>query len=247
MIFKHHEFTLDPSPQIGRARQILIKPCAGYPTPYPVTTSRETLERVITAIRKTSEADIIILDGSSHQESMFSLYQSLSYDFPRVLTMDVRECVLVEVENPLLHPFAVPTFWLPNLVLYCDYLISIAPFKVLGHQGSFSIYNLLSLLPVSKYQGGTEHGWGALYSLGIQKVLADLYFTLPFDLGIIDAKTKLLSADSPSQGEEESYGKIFVGEPYAVDKEATVASGVATEYLTLIETAKSQFEFEDIF
>ena len=102
--------------------------------------------------------------------------------------------------------------------------------------------NLLTLLPSSKYNGGAPGGWGALYSLGIESVVADLYFTLPFDLGIIEARQKFIGWDDPTRGEVEEYGKVFIGEPYQVDCEASEALGLKTEYLDLIKVAKVGFE-----
>lgn len=243
MILRSSAFTFDPAPQIGRARQILIKPAASTPQGYPITTSPQILSTVISSIRAVSEADIILLDGNPDQQAMRPIYEALGYNFPRVQMLDVRDCVLVEVENPLPHPFAMSTFWLPNLVLYCDYLISIAPCKVVGGQGSFSIANMISLLPVSKYHGDSDYGWGALHSLGIQKVAADLYFTLPFDLGIVDATTKLTYDDDPVQGEHEDCGYLFMDEPWEVDREVSEALGLDTTYVRLIESARSQVQF----
>jgi hypothetical protein len=40
----------------------------------------------------------------------------------------------------------------------------------------------------------------------------------------------------------EECGKILVGEPYEVDKEASALAGLDTEYLRLIEESKSQLE-----
>jgi hypothetical protein len=204
------------------------------------------LEIVIAGIRRVSEADIILLEGSPHGESMNLIYRTLGYDFPRVLALDVKDCVLVEVENPLARPFVLPTFWLPNVVLFCDFLMSVSPLKVFGRQGSFSIRNVLDLLPVSKYRGEAEYGWDTLYSLGIGKVIADLYFTLPFDLGIIDARRKFTGTDGPTSGQVEDYGKIFTGDPYEVDYEASQALGLVTEYLQLIEAAKTQVDQKQI-
>jgi len=248
LIFEAANFAINsfkPPPQVRWARRILIKPYADYPLPYPLTTSRESLEMLIRGIRRVSEADIILLGGSPQKESMRSIYSALGYDFPGVIELDVKDCVYVEVENPLAHPFAIPTFWLPNILIYCDYLITITPFKVSAKQGSFSIRNLLGLLPGSKYQGEGGNDWGALYSLGIDKVIADLYFTLPFDLGIIDARTRFISTTEPGEGRADDYGKIFIGDPYKIDCEASQSVGLVTEYLQLIEIAKAQIASED--
>jgi hypothetical protein len=173
---------------------------------------------------------------------MKPIYQSLGYDFPRVLTLDVKDCVFVEVENPLARPFAMSTFWLPNVLLYCDYLISICPFKVSAGHGDLTIKNLLSLLPVNKYQGPDGSDWGALRPFGMDKVIADLYFTLPFDMGIIDGRKKLVCTGDTAQGKSQKCGKMFIGEPYEVDREASRSEGLVTEYLQWIEVARAQME-----
>ena len=102
--------------------------------------------------------------------------------------------------------------------------------------------NLLSLLPSSKYQGETVGGWQSLYSLGIDKVLADLYFTLPFDLGIVEARQKFYVKDDPTEGEVEEYDKVFIGEPYDVDREVAETLGLKVGYLDLIKAAKVELE-----
>jgi len=236
------EFVFEASPAISRARRFLIKPSASYPVSYPVTTSRDILSVIIEGIRQISDADILLLEGTPGGGPIYPIYQALGYDFPRVLTLDVKDCIWVEVDNPLLKPLAVPTFWVPNVILSSDYLITVAPLKVFNGRGNLSLMNLLTLLPSSKYGGEAPTGWGALYSLGIDKVIADLYFTLPFDLGIIEARQKFISWDDPTRGEVEEYGKVFIGEPYEVDREASEAVGLRTEYLGLIKTAKVEFE-----
>lgn len=242
MIIKASEFVFSPPPVVSRARRVLIKPNASSPVPYPASTSRETLSHIIESIKKVSDADIIILEGNPSGESIYPIYQALGYDFPRVLMLDVRDCIWVEVENPLPHPFAVTTFWVPNVVLSSDYLISVAPFKLVGGVPYFSIFNLLSLLPVSKYKTASG-GWGSLFELGIDQVIADLYFTLPFDLGIVDARQKFLGrSDDPAQGEVEEYGRIIIGEPYEVDVEAAKAAGIQSAYLELIKIGKAELE-----
>jgi hypothetical protein len=81
-----------------------------------------------------------------------------------------------------------------------------------------------------------------LYDLGIEKVLADLYFTLPFDLGIIEAHEKFSYTDDPTKGEAEDYGKILVGEPHEIDIQASQIAGIKSEHLGLISEGRVQLE-----
>jgi uncharacterized protein (DUF362 family) len=242
MILKDSEFVFAPPPHLSTARRVLIKPCAGYPLPYPVTTSPETLNTLIKGIRKVSNADIIIADATPSGESIYPVYQALGYEFRHVLMLDIRDSIFVEVENPLSQFFAVPNFWIPNVVLRSDFLISVTPFKVCGTTAHLSIANLVSLLPVAKYRKGDMGGWGTLYELGMEKVLADLYFTMPFDLGVIEARQKLFYTDDPSKGKVAECGKIGVGEPYEIDREVSQLAGLEPEHLKLIEENKSQLE-----
>lgn len=242
MITEASEFIFTAPPVISRARRVLVKPSASYPASYPATTSYNMLAAIIAGIRRISDADILLLEGTPEGEPIYPIYQTLGYNFPRVLTLDVKDCILVEVDNPLPKPFAVPTFWVPNVILSSDYLISVAPLKTFNRQANLSIMNLLTLLPSSKYGGEAPAGWQALYSLGIDKVLADLYFTLPFDLGIIEARQIFKTSADPAQGEVKDYGKIFIGDPYEMDQEVSTKLGLKSEYLDLIKLAKVAFE-----
>jgi len=238
LIFESEKFVFQPPSAVSAARRVLIKPDAGYLAPYPVTTSRRLLVSIIEGIRRVSDADIVVLDGSHSGESVMPNFQALGYNFPRVLMLDVKDCIWVEVDNPLPKPLAVPAFWIPNVILSSDYLISVTPLKVAGGKGKLSIPNWMSLLPSKKY-AEAEGGWEALFELGVDKVIADLYFTLPFDMGIIEASQRLDYKDNPKTGEVKDVGKIFVGDPFQVDKEVSETLGIRADYLQLIRLAES--------
>jgi hypothetical protein len=243
LIVEAPDFIFKASPEIARARRVLIKPSVAYPYPYPVTTSPEIITKVIEGIREVSDADILILEGTPGGGPIYPLYQSLKYDFPRVLLLDVKDCIWVEVDNPLPKPFVVPTFWIPNVILSSDYLITVSTMKIINNRPEFSVMNLLSTLPSTKYGNRSSVGWDTLYNLGIDKVIADLYFTLPFDMGIIEAK-QIFKGKTPqlSQGNIEEFGKIFIGEPFDIDNEACQLLGLKSEYLDLIKVARVGFE-----
>lgn len=242
MVYEASKYVFNPPPLVSRAHKILIKPSACYPYPYPFSTSREILALIIERIKQVSDADIIILEGAASGEPVYPIYKSLGYDFQRVLMLDVKDCIWVEIENPLPHPFAVATFWVPNVVLSCDFLISVSPLRMIGNQAFLSIKNLLSLLPVSKYKRGSSGGWGSLEEFGWEKVYADLYFTLPFDLAVIDGRKKFVGSEDISKGKTENLGKIFEGEPYEIDREAVNMIGADKEYLDIIRAGKAELE-----
>ena len=237
MIFEADNFAFTPPRKLAFAHRILIKPSARCSQPHPVTTSRETLKAVIAGIKSVSSAEIVLLERSSGPDTMQSIYQDLRYDFPHMILIDVDQCVPVAVENPLVKPFAISTFWVPNVILSCDYLITIAPFRVVGGSGDFSIKNLLGLLPTAKYSREMKALNGLARDPDIDSIAADLYFTLPFDMGIVDGRKKLTSSADPLHGEIEGYGKIFVGSPHDSDRAASDAAGITTRHLDMIEEA----------
>ncbi|PKH46574.1 hypothetical protein CVH13_01032 [Dehalococcoides mccartyi] len=241
MIYNASEYNFKAPEILSRARRVLIKPCARYPVQYPVSTSRELIQKIISGIRRISDADIIILEGAPGGAPVKSIYKALSYDFQRVVLLDVNDCTWVEVDNPLNKPLVVPTFWVSNVILSSDFLISVTPLQIINGKGNFSISNLLPVLPSGKYGSG-KTGWDSLYSQGIEKVLSDLYFTLPFDMGIIEATQKFTSHGDPTKGEIEHLGKIFAGEPYEVDTEVSRTLNIKTDYLELITTSSVELE-----
>lgn len=243
MIVNASEFVFYPPAPISRARRVLIKPDASMPYPHPLTVGKKTLERIIFGIREVSDADILLLEGNPQEKPIREIYKALGYDFPRVLIVDVKDCNLVEVENPLSHPYAIPTFWVPNIILACDYLISVSSFKVFANSGHFTIRNLLSLVPVTKYKGSSRSDIGELYKLGIDRVIADLYFTLPFDLGIIDGRKKFVGEEHSENGEITDYNKVFIGDPYEVDLEASRLESLQPEYMKLIEIGRVEISY----
>ncbi len=167
---------------------------------------------------------------------MRPIYQALGYDFPRVQTIDVKDSLWVEIDNPLSKAFAMASFWIPSIVLSCDFWISVAPFQIRDSLATLTIHNLLGLLPIKKYRRED------LEALGLEKVMADLYFTVPFDMGIIEAEVKFTMGTDPQQGESVELGKVFIGEPFEVDSEAAQLARLNPEYLELIKRGKRELE-----
>ncbi len=95
MIFEASEFVFKAPPVLSRVRRVLIKPSACYPLSYPVTTSRDLLLVIIEGIRQVTDADILLLEGTPGGGPVYPIYQALGYNYPRVLTLDVKDCIWV--------------------------------------------------------------------------------------------------------------------------------------------------------
>jgi len=242
MMVRPGMFTYEPAMEVSRARRVLIKPAAALPVPYPATTSREILATIIRGVRRVSEADIILLEGPAQGEHTRTVFKALGYDFPRVLSLDVRDCTLVEVENPLFKPHTLSNFWVPNVLLSCDYLISATPCRVVNGAGALAVANLLGMLPKSKYGEDLRKDRSSATRLDVQGVIADLYFTLPFDLGLVDATATYTTSGWGVQGEPRSGAGVFWAEPYDVDLEVASTLGIDVPYLRLIANAREELE-----
>ncbi len=239
MIFDSEEFTFKAPRPITRARRVLIVPDISIDKPYPYSTSPRLLSAIIDGIRRVSDADVLVIGGTGDGSPVRPVYKSLGYDFPRVIMLDVKDSVWVEVDNPLEKPLAIPTFLIPNVVLSSDYLITTSPLKVDDGKGRLSIANLLSLLSVERY----GKNWKNLHEFGIENVFADLYFTMPFDMGIVDA-TQMLDFKSGGDDKISSHGKIYQGEPYYIDGEVSGILGFDTPYLDLIDEAEAELDVD---
>ena len=231
-------FQFVPPPELAWAQRILIKPFASTGLPYPVSTSPWLIEAIISGIRKVTDAEVLIADGSPTGAPLYPLFEDLHYKFNRSLLLDVKDSIFLEMENPLQEFFASGTFYVPNLVLRSDFLISVAPYHVSGKSGRFSIANLLGLLPLNQKRTGSEAEYQGLRGLEIERVLADLYFTLPFDMGIVEARQRWDFDTDPSVGKATDYGKILIGDPFEVDILAARLYGTMPEHLSLIEQAR---------
>ena len=78
MISEASKFVFKVPSVVSRARRVLIKPCASYPVPYPVTTSYNLLASIIASIRRASDADTRLrsllhgfADGTASLEDIF--------------------------------------------------------------------------------------------------------------------------------------------------------------------------------
>lgn len=214
MIVDAKDFKFEIPPSAISARKILIKPDSPK-------TVKEVLKEIIEGIKRKSEADIFII-GEEEPELKDR----------RVHFTDIREYSMVEIENPLPKPFALSTFWVPNILLSCDFLITVSSFKLVMGEGSFTIPNLLSLLPEAKYKGEIVGPKELCEKYGKDNVIADLYFTIPFDMGIVDGRKMVKDNPTPRV---KRLGKIFIGSPIEVDREASSGLGEKPRYLKLIE------------
>lgn len=227
---------------LTRARRVVIMPTIIDGGKYPLSTSRELLMSIINGVRKVSKADVVLLGNGQNGKSVQEVFAGLKYDFGRILIMDINESLCVEVENPLCKPFAVSTFWVPSVILSSDYLITTTPLKSRRKKASLASASLLSALPSSKYIDKKTGDWKSFNESGLDKVIADLYFTLPFDMAIIEATRHYICRNDGGVGRSEEMGKIYYGEPAEIDAEISEDLGFKTPYLDLVVEGRKELE-----
>ena len=219
---------------LTRARRVVIIPTVVEGCKYPLSTSSELLSNIISGVRKVSKADIVVLGNSQNGKTVQEVFAGLKYDFGRVLVMDINETLCVEVENPLTKPFAIPTFWIPSVILSSDYLITTIPLRSRRKKANMATASLLSVLPAHKYIDKKTGEWKNFNELGLDKVIADLYFTLPFDMAIVEATRHYICRNDGGIGRSEELGQIYYGEPAEIDAEISEDMGFKTTYLDLV-------------
>jgi hypothetical protein len=58
----------------------------------------------------------------------------------------------------------------------------------------------------------------------------------------VDGRKKFSAPDDSFKGKAENFGKIFEGEPYEIDREASAMLGVDQQYLDIIRAGKAELD-----
>ncbi len=241
-------FRYMPPPSAYGAKRILLKPNWGYPKPHPITVGLPVMHEVIAGIRRVStSAEILIVEGVCSPVSAAVIAEKLgvgellALDGVRFLDADTLPCQLYP--NTASAPQRFASLSAPTIISEVDCRISISCLKRTTLKSavlmSCAIKNLYGLLPRAEYHARSPHSRGQLHRPDVQKIIADVYWTLGilFDGAVVDATQKFVSRDwEPDIGTAVPCGKIVWGDDLlAVDRRACeLAEEGMPEYLAHI-------------
>ena len=241
-------FVYKPPLSAHGAKRILLKPNWGYPKPHPITVGLPVLHEVIVGIRRVNTAaEILIVEGVCSPVSAavvaekLGVGELLALDGVRFLDADTLPCQ--PYPNTASVPMRYASLYAPVLLSEVDCRISIGCLKRTTLKGavlmSCAIKNLYGLLPRAEYHARSPHSRGQLHRPDVQKIIADVYWTLGilFDGAVVDATEKFVSRDwEPDIGTAVPCGKIVWGSDLlAVDGRACeLAEEGMPEYLAHI-------------
>jgi hypothetical protein len=245
-------FRYNPPRAAHAARRVIIKPNLGYPVGPPVTVSLPVLREVIAGVRRVApDAEIIVLEGVCTKTTFAAVMDKLGVTTmladladPKVILLDADREDAKTFPNTSREVQRFTEMDAPELLDEVDCRISVGCLKRTALKGrpliSSSIKNLYGLFPRERYRGRSPHARGQLHVPDVQRVIADVYFTLgvKFDGAVVDADQKFISRDwQPDLGHAEPVGKVIFGDDLvATDRRACeIADEPISDYLALIE------------
>jgi uncharacterized protein (DUF362 family) len=221
---------------LKKENRILLKLNLTTNLSYPVTTHPEFVKKIIEIIRKFSDAEIIICEGSGGCDTRKAFrelgYKEISKEFG-VKLVDLNREERVKLKND--KALKLKEVWLPK-ILFSGYLISLpipkehsSALLTCALKNQFGIY--LSKKAIKEYDKEKleneeilvvkelqERGWskGELHSIGVHESIFDLNLYRKPDLTICDGRIGVKGHELG--GEEFKIGKIFSSfDPVALD------------------------------
>ena len=201
-----------------RGKRVVLKPnLVEFDQNTVINTNPKMVHAALEAFRSAGAADVRIAEGPGHRRVTLDLADSAGYfstvpQFESVFTdLNLDEVTRVN----LLRPHSkLKSLYLPNTVLGCDLLVSMAKMKTHHWAGAtLSMKNLFGLVP------GGVYGWpkNVLHWAGINESISDLHSLFPHTFSIVDGIVGM-EGNGPIQGTPRPVGVVVAGaDPVAVD------------------------------
>ncbi len=212
---------------------ILLKPNLVTASHHPVTTSPEACAAVIAYIRKVSEAEIVIAEGTgdAHTDTP-AVFSALGYDELaknyQVELIDLNEAPLVKREDPACSFF--PEIYLPRIA-FSHFIVSLPVLK--AHSLSTltgTLKNMIGFAPPRYYAGRFGIWKKAVFHRHIHRAIRELNRYRTPDLSLLDASIGLRDYHLGGACCDPPANKIVAGtDPLAVDRTAATLLGINWE------------------
>ncbi|MHA2233155.1 MAG: DUF362 domain-containing protein [Candidatus Hodarchaeales archaeon] len=199
-----------PEERLITAETVFLKPNIGYPSPYPITTSLNSLQEVITYLKGIkSDLNIIVGEGSTSKTSAYENAEKLGI----IRLLQEEKILFVDLDQDQ-HEI-VEGIGIPNTIINADLRISLPCIKIYRHSEilmSCAVKNYLGIPPRSVHS--EEKGYRRdSFHRDIARSVAEVYSKIqtksPFELHVVDGTRILMGQENV--GKEKKWGRILVG------------------------------------
>ncbi|MDE3198444.1 MAG: DUF362 domain-containing protein [Acidobacteriota bacterium] len=200
-----------------RGKRVVLKPnLVEFDDRTAINTHPIVVHAVFESFRKRG-ADVRIAEGPGHRRGTLDLadaagYFSIFKGFDDLFTdLNTDRVLKREIPSPVSK---LKSLYLPQTVLDCDLLVSLAKMKTHHWAGAtLSMKNLFGVVP------GGVYGWpkNVLHWAGIPESIVDLHHLFPRQFAIVDGIVGM-EGNGPIQGTPKAAGVLVAGrDPAAVD------------------------------
>ena len=214
--------------QMAEQSAILIKPNLTTDSPHPITTSPECCEVIIEYIRKHSEAEIVIAEGSGEHETD-EIFKNLGYtamaEKQGVPLIDLNYGPVKMLKNPDCPVF--PEMYLPEIA-FSHYIISVPVLKAHSLAGmTGTLKNMMGFAQPEYYSGRYGLWKKAMFHGRMQESVTDLNKYLIPDISVMDCSIGMAEFHLGGPQCDPYVKKIIAGyNPWEVDREAAGLLGL---------------------
>jgi len=220
-------------------KHVVIKPnLVEFASGSPINTHPALVRAVFDETLARGAARVTIAEGPGHRRATLDLAEAAGYfdlvpQFERHfvdLNLDeVSQTVIPRPQSKLAE------IYLPQTVLGCDLLISVAKMKTHHWAGAtLSMKNLFGIVP------GSVYGWpkNVLHWAGLPECIVDLQSVVPNQFAIVDGVIAM-EGNGPILGTPKSAGVVVAGRsPFAVDTVCCQLMGLNPERVSYLHLAR---------
>lgn len=221
-----------------RGKRVVVKPnLVEFSADTPINTNPAVVKAVVDELEARGAARVLVAEGPGHRRATLDMADSAGYfDFfpdleSRFVDLNLDDVTRVGIASPQSQ---LREIYLPNTVLGCDLLISLAKMKTHHWVGAtLAMKNLFGLVP------GSIYGWpkNVLHWAGIPECIVDLHGLFPSQFAIVDG-IEGMEGNGPILGHKKPAGVIVAGrDSISVDATCCHLMGIDPERVKYLRLA----------
>jgi uncharacterized protein (DUF362 family) len=221
-----------------RGKRVVVKPnLVEFSADAPINTNPAVVRAVVDELYARGATRVLVAEGPGHRRATLDMAASAGYfDFfpnleSRFVDLNLDDVTRISIPSPRSQ---LREIYLPNVVLGCDLLVSLAKMKTHHWVGAtLAMKNLFGLVP------GSIYGWpkNILHWAGIPESIADLHSLFPRQFAIVDGIVAM-EGNGPILGHKKTAGVIVAGrDPVSVDATCCRLMGIEPEQIEYLQLA----------